>query len=407
MINKYLTAATMLISIGANAQKEDIGWIAPEGKIINTRTLTWTDFQTKADRKQKLKAELDNRYLASYICPAVYFTTTDGQQQENGRVTFKFTTKCAFQSHAFLINDPRHTKTYSSIHHEQGHYDIALLIAKKLHTELSTRDYDGKRYNEEIDEINDRLHKEHVALQHKYDEDVDALKPDNEAAQRLWDMRFRKASENNDLTLLSANLTVANTVKSSGTLVKRLAGETPVQFLVRCRPLYSFFNEENAQWVKETTEWGGNEPTIIAYFTHSYFESQAAEAEPKSILLAYMYVPTAKDTYKRIFLDTLASDGSPVKITGTYFANTDADPEKELIIMAAGQMKGKEASGTLYMNRVFDNVTRPVQNRAKKLTDVTSAIDGELEGTRTGKASKAKYKTFKDVEPVLAKMVAK
>jgi hypothetical protein len=50
-----------------------IGWIAPEGKILNYRTLTWNDLQGKEDKDFADKLAENNYVAKAYVCPAIYF----------------------------------------------------------------------------------------------------------------------------------------------------------------------------------------------------------------------------------------------------------------------------------------------------------------------------------------------
>jgi hypothetical protein len=115
-----------------------IGWIAPEGKILNYRTLTWNDLQGKEDKDFADKLAENNYVAKAYVCPAIYFKADSGEIQDNGRVKFVFHVKCAFQSRAFVRESTKEERTNYILIHEQDHYDIALTYANKLQAELSS-----------------------------------------------------------------------------------------------------------------------------------------------------------------------------------------------------------------------------------------------------------------------------
>jgi hypothetical protein len=117
-----------------------------------------------------------------------------------------------------------------------------------------------------------------------------------------------------------------------------------------------------------------------------------------------MFIPNGKNTYKRVLVDTFTNEGKQVKITGAFFANADSDQVKELIIMATGTPKDKSVKGTIYMNRVYDNVQRLLPARLKRLDEATAKIEGGFEGEKAGKPSVVKYKTEQEIIEGLKKM---
>ena len=127
----------------AHAQSQS-EWIAPEGKIINNRTLLWSDFLGSPDKYEDPRA-------GAAVRPVIYFIADSAEEHPNERVTFKFHVKCAFQSAAWVKEVVEKEHTYFYLNHEQDHYDIALTLANKLQADLSGRDYSIKNYNKEID----------------------------------------------------------------------------------------------------------------------------------------------------------------------------------------------------------------------------------------------------------------
>jgi hypothetical protein len=156
--------------------------------------------------------------------------------------------------------------------------------------------------------------------------------------------------------------------------------------------------------VLEIKDWTP-EPSLVAFYTQKYYINEDG-ALPKDNFrtLAFMFIPNGKDTYKRVLIDTFVNGGLPVKINGAFLANADTDNVKELVIMAASAQKDKEATGTLYMNRVYDNIGRLLPGKLKRLDDMTGKIDGGFDGVKDGKAAKAKYRSEKEITEALKKM---
>ncbi|MES2702096.1 MAG: hypothetical protein V4649_05625 [Bacteroidota bacterium] len=380
------------------------GWIAPEGKILNYRTLTWDDFQGKEDKGFADKLAENNLQARAYVCPAIYFTADSGQRLENGRVKFQFHVKCAFQSRAFVRESTKQEHSNYTLIHEQDHYDIALTYAQKLQETLSSRDYHPEKYNEEIDKIYEDLYKKHIATQERYDHEVNPDGRDEKQQQYLWDMRIKKCLENATDEYYSAPETVAQTVKTPWQTLKRLPGESAARFVVRGRPLYTELPQEMAAKIVETTEWT-QEPAIIAFYSQKYYvQEDGALPTDHFRTFAYLFAPAPNGTYKRIFIDTLQNDGNPVRIAAAFFANADSDYVKELVIVATSTQKNGEGAGTRYINKVYDNIGRALPARLKKLDDMALKLEGGLEGIKDGKPSKAKFKSQKEIAEALKTM---
>jgi hypothetical protein len=348
-----------------------------------------------------------NLEAQAYVSPRIYYYADSGQEQENGRVTFKFNVKCAFQSSAFARESTKQEHSNYVLIHEQDHYDIALTYAYKLYMDLSSRDYDKKKYNEELDKIGTDLMTRYSNTQRTYDAEVNPEGRDDKAKQYLWDMRIKKCLENNTDEFFASPESVVSSVKAIGQTVKRKPGEPALQFVVRCRPLYTEFPQEMTSKVIENNEWT-KEKSVFAFYTQKYYLNEDGDLPKYNYRsFGYVFVPNGKDTYKRVFIDTFINDGSPVKIVAAFFANVDSDAVKELVVMATSTQKNADGTGTLYINKVYDNVTRIVPGKLRKMEDVNVKIEGGFEGDKGGKPSKAKYKTEKEVADVLAKLNSK
>ena len=397
-----LLASCVLAASSLYAQNDN--WIAPEGKILNYRTLNWNDFQGKEDPELAQKLADQHMQAQAYVSPAIYFYADSGQTQANGRVTFKFRVKCAFQSRAFVRESTKQEHSNYVLIHEQDHYDIALTYANRLQAELTSHDYSESKYNEEIDKIGTDLLKRYDETQERYDNEVNPEGRDDKPKQYLWDMRIRKGMENNTEEYYSAPESAVISTKAISELVKRIPGEPALQFVVRARPLYMEFPQEMTPRIIETREWTP-EPSIIAFYTQKYYVNEDGDLPKYNYRsFGYLFVPTGKDTYKRMLIDTFNNGGKPVKIENAFFVNADNDNDKELVVMATSQVKDATGNYTLYINKVYDNLPKPLTGRLKRLDDVSAKIEGGVEGTKDGATSKAKNKSEKEIREALVKM---
>lgn len=399
-----LLLLALLLLAATNLYAQEDNWIAPEGKILNYRTLNWNDFQGKEDAEHAKMLADKNLQAQAYVSPAIYFYVDSGERQDNGRVKFKFRVKCSFQSKAFARESTKQEHSNYVLIHEQDHYDIALNYANILYAELSTRDYSENKYSEEIDKLGNDLLARYNKVQHTYDAEVNPEGAEDKAKQYLWDMRIRKCMENNTEEYYASPENAVISTKAISEVVKRIPGEAPLQFVVRARPIYMEFPQEMTAKVIETTEWTP-EPSIIAFYTQKYYVNEDGDLPRYNYRsFGYIFVPTAKDMYKRILIDTFSNGGKPVKIEAAFFANADSDNVKELVVIASNQQRDAGGTGTLYMNRVYDNVSRPLPGRLKRLDNISAKIEGGFEGDKGGTPSKAKYKNEKEITEALKKM---
>ncbi len=378
-----------------HAQSE---WIAPEGFTVNYRTLTWDDFKGKEDKEHAAALAARNLQAEAYVSPAIYFKADSGKV-ENGRVKFHFHIKCAFQSRAFVRKPSNEEHSYYVQIHEQDHYDIALIYAHLLQDLLSSRDYSQDKYQEEIDKISNDLIAKYDQTQKTYDGEVNPEGRDDVQKQTLWDKRIKKCLENyTDRFISSAEEAIQN-VAVPGTVVKRLPGEPTLQFVVRARPLYTEFTTELKSKIMETSEWSEN-PGIIAFYNQRYYVGDEG-ATPKDCYrtLAYIFMPTADNYYKRILIDSFSNDGKQVKLGKVFFANADSDQTKELVIMATAT----EPGGTMYYNRVYDNVLKPMPGQLRRIPEAKTKIESGFEGTKNGKQCHSKFRSEDDVAEALKK----
>jgi len=396
-----LTLTALLLVAIAHGQEQE--WMAPEGFTVDYRTLTWDDFKGKEDKDYSDALAARNLQAMAYVCPAIYFTADSGHITDDNKVHYTFHVKCAFQSRAFVRESTKHEK-YSGyvLNHEQDHYDIALLYARKLYQQLTAHDYSADKYNDEIDKLSQTLMDEYNATQRAYDEAVNPEGNDDTAQQHLWDMRIKKCMDRGSTEFFGSPLTAVQAVGNMGQIVTRIPGEPAVQFLTRVRPLYTQFAGKD-QRIVETSEWSQT-PALLTFYTQHYFLPESEDPlKEHSRTVVWLFTPTVKDTYKRMFVDTFNTDDGVLKPGAIFFANADSDQAKELVIMATVQQNTAAGRGTRYINRVYNNVAPPLPGRLMRMDDANTGIESGFEGTLNGKPSKAKFKTEKDVRDALSK----
>ncbi|MBC7554191.1 MAG: hypothetical protein H7257_09445 [Taibaiella sp.] len=390
----YLCFMALCCSAGqAGAQ-----WIAPEGKIINYRTLVWADFGGKPT-----KALLDEGVVAA-TQPAIYALPQGVERLDNGKLKIGFKVKCAFQTASWRREDMGDMPSDYVLNHECDHYDIALTFANKLQQDLTNKEYSEKGFEKEILNIYHPLLKKYHEVQSSYDSMAGhGVSKDN---QYLWDLRIKKCLELTTDQYYSSPLSVAQQVLNPGQVVKRLPDEPARLFAVRCRPLKAEFTDEIAPKLTETKEWTGENSAVIAFYTQPFkIEKEFEPATEGTRLLAYAFMPMAEREYKRVLIDTFCIEGKAPKITGVFFANADsADKIKEMVITTSTDIKLNDRKGTVYTNKVYDNTgMKTFPSRLRKLIAVNALIEGGFEGTENGKPVKARLKTEGDIRAELKK----
>ncbi|HQV06413.1 MAG TPA: DUF922 domain-containing protein [Chitinophagaceae bacterium] len=75
-------------------------------------------------------------------------------------------------------------KTPYILSHEQGHFDIAEIFARKLYKEMSEYKYEGRKSKQGLDDIYDKIIREKSAMQDQYDKETNHSI--NEKKQAEW-----------------------------------------------------------------------------------------------------------------------------------------------------------------------------------------------------------------------------
>ena len=156
MILKLLSLSLlMLLSVN---QSNLIQWSAE-------RKLTWADFKAAPDKNSTNAALTSSRI------------NIDFGYNNNG---LKYNIKCRFDQN---LSWGRIKNDYI-LAHEQGHFDIAEIHARKLHKQLKAYKFNIRTVGSDVNQIYAAVMKEHHALQSQYDNETDYSR--NTEKQALW-----------------------------------------------------------------------------------------------------------------------------------------------------------------------------------------------------------------------------
>jgi hypothetical protein len=161
---------------------------------------------------------------------------------------------------------------------------------------------------------------------------------------------------------------------------------------------------ELAHPVIVTKEWDSTKTVIICVVGFSAEHTSGG-------YIGYILTPTKNNYYQQTIIDTFWQGGgvSSRDITDIFFANTDKDKQREIIVMTKAVSKSPRFAdnsvvGNYFENYVYDNFN--LQNPPKRLTEIKKMselfqeFEGKIYSAKTGKflkAEKAKYKTVKSI----------
>jgi hypothetical protein len=144
--------------------EEYISWSA-------MRKLNWEDFRCEPKRNTDAVA------LTSTALGITY-------RMSNGELDYEIT--CSFSK----IKSWGILKTPYILAHEQGHFDITEIFARKLHQELLDYKFSRRTYRQDVNNIYDRVVKAKEAFQKAYDGQTDHSR--NKTVQKEWEERIAK-----------------------------------------------------------------------------------------------------------------------------------------------------------------------------------------------------------------------
>lgn len=184
-------------------------------------------------------------------------------------------------------------------------------------------------------------------------------------------------------------------------LVPRKDGETIEQFAERQKP-------ENSTLVHKVleTKWNGNSTIISLYdIIYKLPEQNDPDQQTYHKIVGFVFFKLDKNSYSKVALETVDTEGGNPSIETVFFANADDDEAKELIIIASWQKRHDEVNGTLYRTYVFDNETVEKTLDLQFLEEISEKLYGGCECTWSdGTSKKAKFKSKKEAKNELIRL---
>jgi hypothetical protein len=119
----------------------------------SARKLTWADYKGKPNPQSDAAASTTTYLGIEYNIKRDYFTY---------KVRSLFSRDRSWGLH----------KTVYILSHEQGHFDIAEVYARKLHKKMSEYKFDRKSYQKDLKKIYDDIIEEKQEMQDKYDKET-------------------------------------------------------------------------------------------------------------------------------------------------------------------------------------------------------------------------------------------
>jgi hypothetical protein len=148
-LKKYLLLllAAPAVSFSQDKDEELIDWHV-------SRPLTWADYKGTPDHSSDAAAST---------------TTYLGLEYKVGQGSLTYSIQCRFST----TKSWGSAKTEYILKHEQGHFDIAEIFARKLHKELSAYRFNSNTFREDLRDIYNRVSREKEEFQNQYDRETD------------------------------------------------------------------------------------------------------------------------------------------------------------------------------------------------------------------------------------------
>lgn len=133
------------------------------------RKLHWNDFLSEPKRNTDAVALTNTALGITY-------------RMTNGELDYEITCNFSKTKSWGLL------KTPYILAHEQGHFDVTEIFARKLHEELLNYKFNRRTYRQDVNVIYDRVVKAKEAFQKAYDGQTDHSR--NKAQQKEWEERI-------------------------------------------------------------------------------------------------------------------------------------------------------------------------------------------------------------------------
>lgn len=162
---RYLILLALIPLIAFQTEKTTDNSIAWD----SNRKLTWTDFRCSPDPNSLYASVTD------WAISCIYNYTAHG---------FQVDVKCTFDKNASWT---RSNSAYI-LKHEQGHFDIAEVFARKLRKEIAQAQFDPQTASLVINKLYDNVTKECINEQDQYDDETEHSV--NEEKQKEWEIKI-------------------------------------------------------------------------------------------------------------------------------------------------------------------------------------------------------------------------
>lgn len=150
-----------------NEDEEFIPWSA-------YRRLHWDDFRSEPKKNTDAVASTSTSLGIAY-------------QVKNSVLTYQVTCNFSKTKSWGLV------KTAYILAHEQGHFDITEIYARKLHEALQSYNFNKKNYKQEVNRVYQKIVTEKEAFQEMYDKQTDHSR--NKKEQAAWLLMIEKLLE--------------------------------------------------------------------------------------------------------------------------------------------------------------------------------------------------------------------
>jgi hypothetical protein len=164
----YLPKAEAFATVGLNRSEKESAEFIP---WMDTRKLNWEDFQSEPQRNSEAVASTSTEMGLTYVVKYNSFTYN---------ITCNFS-----KTKSWGI-----VKTPYILAHEQGHFDVTEIFARKLHKALQEYQFDHNNYRNEISRIYDKIVEEKEAFQKMYDKHSDHSR--NHKHQFQWQDKIQE-----------------------------------------------------------------------------------------------------------------------------------------------------------------------------------------------------------------------
>lgn len=160
----YFFLSVPLLLIAQSRNEELLDWDA-------NRRLTWADYKARPDQDSDAAASTASVLAVSYNISSAGFTY---------KIECRFSKTRSWGLH----------KTDYILSHEQGHFDIAEIFARKLHKKLSEYQFNKKTYQKDLDKIYEEIVQGKDKMQNDYDRETNHSI--NKEKQAEWLQKIRQ-----------------------------------------------------------------------------------------------------------------------------------------------------------------------------------------------------------------------